>query len=74
MLKIDKYFDLRCDICYCQWSTDFEGGRGMFADAKVLRYCAKMAGWKYSRDHNVNLCPECAKLTKKELVEKLQST
>jgi hypothetical protein len=60
MLKINRYYDIRCDICCKSRSVDINGGLGMWTfDAKSFRNQLKREGWK-SRQ-NMNLCPTCAK-------------
>lgn len=56
-LKADRFYDLRCDHCYMWWSTDFDGGRGMYYSRESLLGDAKLAGWR--RRGYKNLCPEC---------------
>ncbi len=63
MLKIDKYYDIRCDRCGLARSTDFDGG---FWDgnAESFRRIIEHEGWK-SVDH-MNLCPLCSDKANKE--------
>lgn len=58
MIKIDTWYDIRCDECNLYRSNDI-GGYGMDMDKKALRIYAKHEGWK-CRDGKT-LCPECSK-------------
>ena len=64
-LRPDRYYDLQCDYCCCNWSTDFDGGREMFSSRDLLLRQAKSAGWAVRKGKNA--CPECAKKPAKEL-------
>ena len=60
MLKIDKYYDIRCDRCGLARSTDYDGGLGMWdGNAESFRKIIEREGWN-SVDH-MNLCPLCSK-------------
>lgn len=61
-LKIDRFYDLSCDICGRWWSTDYDGGPGMAPSREYLEKAATKAGWHRSKDKNV--CPECYKTMK----------
>ena len=58
-LKPDRYYDLRCDFCYCMWSTDFDGGRGMYTNRDLLVRQARHDGWRVRQGKNA--CPECVR-------------
>lgn len=58
-LKADKYYDLRCDFCFLMWSTDFDGGRGMFTNREALLRSARKAGWGVKNGKNA--CPICGR-------------
>ena len=58
-LKADRYYDLRCDFC---WSTDFDGGRGMYTSRETLLRSARRAGWRVRKGQNA--CPVCVKKLK----------
>lgn len=56
-LRPDRYYDLQCDFCSCNWSTDFDGGREMYNDRALLIREAKRAGWGVRKGKNA--CPKC---------------
>ena len=61
-MRIDKYYDIRCDMCLKSRSADLHGGLGMWEqDAKSFRKAIKREGWKFV--NGMTLCPICA-LTK----------
>ena len=59
MLKIDKYYDIRCDKCLMARSSDIDGGLGMWTGtADTFRKQLAREGWK---SHNgQTLCPKCS--------------
>ena len=60
-IKIDTWYDLRCDNCCLARSTDF--GLGMERRKGVLQHDAYMEGWS-CRDGRT-LCPKCALTARK---------
>lgn len=61
-LKIDKYFDVCCDICSRHRSTDFY--LGWETNLKRLRSIALNEGWTFTNGQNI--CPICNKKTKEK--------
>ena len=60
MLKIDKYYDVRCDICGMSRSVDLDGGLGWWErDATSFRKKLKSEGWRYHQGKTI--CPKCTK-------------
>lgn len=59
MLKVDKYYDVQCDYCGKNRSSDFEWGLAM--SIKELRKLARLEGWTYNKKDEKNICPECIK-------------
>mgnify|MGYP000905321878 CR=1 FL=1 len=58
-MKVDKYFDIQCDLCTFNRSTDFE--LGLETSIKRLNKQAKAEGWKYDKEKDINICPNCNK-------------
>lgn len=56
-LKIETWYDIRCDKCGLYRSTDFGWGSG--TDKKALRKYAKSEGWRCVSGET--LCPNCVK-------------
>ena len=60
MLKIDRYYDIRCDRCGKSRSADIDGGLGMWdGNLNWFKNILENEGWK-EMDH-MNLCPHCSK-------------
>ncbi len=60
MLKINKYYDIRCDKCLMARSIDIDGGLGMWeGSAESFRHILKREGWKSIKGKT--LCPSCTK-------------
>lgn len=62
-IKIERYYDVGCDICAKHLSTDF--GTGMYPTADEIRNVAKEIGFKII--NNQNMCPECYGKYRKEV-------
>ena len=59
MLRIDTYYDIRCDVCNKARSIDIDGGFGWWGyDAESFRKLLAEEGWKSVDSKNV--CPICA--------------
>ena len=54
-LKVEKYFDIGCDVCAKHLSTDYE--MGMYSTANEARMIAKDIGFRFVNSRN--LCPQC---------------
>ena len=54
-MKVDKYYDVGCDVCGRHLSTDWK--YGMFASAKEARQFAKGEG--FTEYNGLNVCPSC---------------
>ncbi len=65
MLRIDKYYDTRCDKCFMARSVDIDGGLG-FWEGSVESFRRKLdhEGWKNIKGKT--LCPNCAKAERRD--------
>lgn len=54
-LRIQPWYDLRCDVCCLARSTDY--GLGMESSKGVLQHDAYMEGW--GNREGETLCPKC---------------
>lgn len=59
-MKIEIYYDIRCDKCGAHFSTDFD--HGMETNKRKLKEVAKTEGWKYINKQNI--CPNCVNKVK----------
>lgn len=58
MLKIDRYYDVSCDYCGRNMSTDFEKN-GMALSSKQAQAWARRIGFRTKQGKNI--CPLCLK-------------
>lgn len=59
MLKLEKYYDIGCDLCGFHFSTDF--AKGMYNNPTTIRKIAKKDGWISNPETGENICPICRK-------------